>query len=95
MPVLIEAHPLIRSELNVKTHDGVQPISGLVDYDAALDFVSEDFARHLSMPTRKSKVKIYFQLASGQRVTSSTVVTSLSSSLVMSSKGLLMWHLAF
>jgi hypothetical protein len=46
---------------------------GLVDCAATLDFVSQDFVRHFSIPLRKSKVKTQFPLANGQRVTSSTV----------------------
>jgi hypothetical protein len=53
---LTEARPLIRTELFVKTSDGKQQISGLVDCGATLDFVSEDFVRRFSLPTRKSKV---------------------------------------
>jgi hypothetical protein len=36
---LIEARPVILTEVNVKTHDGGQLISGLVDCDATLDFL--------------------------------------------------------
>jgi hypothetical protein len=39
---LTEARPLIQTELIVKTLDGGQLISGLVDCAATLDFVSED-----------------------------------------------------
>jgi hypothetical protein len=35
---LTEAHPLIRTELNVKTHDSGQLILGLVNCAATLDF---------------------------------------------------------
>jgi hypothetical protein len=64
---------VIRTELNGKTRDGGQLISGLVDYYATLDFVSMDFVRRFSLPTRSSKVKTPIRLANGQRVTSSTV----------------------
>jgi hypothetical protein len=47
-------------------------ISGLVDCVATLDFVSKDFVRRFSLPTRKSKVKTTLRLANGQRVTSPT-----------------------
>jgi hypothetical protein len=36
---LTEARPLIQIEMTVKTPDGGQPISGIVDCDATLDFV--------------------------------------------------------
>jgi hypothetical protein len=42
---LTEARPLIRNELTVKTHDGGQVITRLVDCAAISDFVSEDFIR--------------------------------------------------
>jgi hypothetical protein len=41
---LTEACPLIRAELNVKTHDGGQSLYGLVDGDVTLYLVLEDFA---------------------------------------------------
>jgi hypothetical protein len=40
---LTEARPLIRTEPSVKTPNGGQQISGLVDCAATLDFVSKDF----------------------------------------------------
>jgi hypothetical protein len=70
---LTEARPLIRTELTLKTPDGGHQISGLVDCDATLDFVSEDFVRRFTLPTRKSVTKTPVRLANGQRVTSSTV----------------------
>jgi hypothetical protein len=70
---LTEARSLIQIELSVITLDGEQLISGLVDCAATLDFVSEDFVRHFSLQTHKSKVKTLVQLTNGQRVTSSTV----------------------
>jgi hypothetical protein len=48
---LTEARPLIRSERNVKSHDGRQRFFGLVDCAATLEFVSEDFVRRFSLPT--------------------------------------------
>jgi hypothetical protein len=69
---LTEARPLIRTELTVKTHDGEHKISNLVDCDAALDFVSEEFVRRFALQTRKSLTKAP-RLANGQRVTSSRV----------------------
>jgi hypothetical protein len=51
---LIEARPSIRTELLVKTHNGGQLISGLVDCAATLDFVFEDFVRRFVVQTRKS-----------------------------------------
>jgi hypothetical protein len=56
----------------VETHDGGQPISGLVDCGAPLDFVSKKFVRRLSLSTRKSQTTTPTRLANGQRVTSST-----------------------
>jgi hypothetical protein len=44
-----------------------------VDCVAILEFVSEDFVRRFSMPTRKSKIKTPVRLANGQRVTPSIV----------------------
>jgi hypothetical protein len=70
---LIEARPLIRTELTVKTPDGGHQIYGLVDCAATLDFVFEDFVRRFALQTRKSLTKTHVRLASGQRVTSSTV----------------------
>jgi hypothetical protein len=69
---LAEARPLIRTELNVKTHDRRQQISGLVDCGATLDFVSKDFVRRFTLSARKSKTKTSVCLANGQRVASST-----------------------
>jgi hypothetical protein len=69
---LTEARPLIRTELNVKTPDGGQLISGLVDCAATLDLVFEDFVRRFALPTRNSLTKTHVRLANGQRVTSST-----------------------
>jgi hypothetical protein len=57
----------------VKTPDGGHQIFGLVDCDATLDFVSEDFVRRFALQTRKSVTKTHVRLANGQRVTSSTV----------------------
>jgi hypothetical protein len=54
---LTEARPLIRTELNVKTHDGGQLLSGFVDDVATLDVELEDFIRRFSLHTRKSKAK--------------------------------------
>jgi hypothetical protein len=71
---LTEARPLIHTELEVKTLDGEQLISGLVgDCAVALDFVSKAFVTRFSLPTQKSKAKTLGRLANGQRVTSSTV----------------------
>jgi hypothetical protein len=70
---LTEARPLIRSELNVKTLDGGQLISSLVDCAATFDFVSEDFVRRFALHTCKSLTKAPIQLANVQRVTSSQV----------------------
>jgi predicted aspartyl protease len=57
----------------VKTPDGGHQISGLVDYAATLNFVSEDFVRRFALQTRKFVTKTHVRLANGQRVTSSTV----------------------
>jgi hypothetical protein len=57
----------------VKTPDGGHQISGLVDCAATFDFVSDDFVRRFALHTRKSLNKTHVRLASGQRVTSSTV----------------------
>jgi predicted aspartyl protease len=57
----------------MKTHDGGQLISGLVDCAATLDFVSEEFVRRFASHTRKSQTKTPVRLANGQRVTSSIV----------------------
>jgi hypothetical protein len=70
---LMEARPMIRTELIVKTLDGGQLISGLVDCAATLDFVSEDFVRRFSLTTRKSQTKTLVRFANGQCVTSSTI----------------------
>jgi hypothetical protein len=70
---LTEARPLIRSELRVKTPNGGQLISGLIDRAATLDFVSDDFVRRFALQTRKSQTKTQIRLANGQRVTSSTI----------------------
>jgi hypothetical protein len=43
-----EARPLIRTELNVKTPNGRQQMSRLVDCVATLVFVSKDFVRPFS-----------------------------------------------
>jgi hypothetical protein len=61
---------LIRTELNAKTLDGGQLVSGLVDCAATLDFESEDFIRRFSSPTLKSKVKTPLRLTNEHRVTS-------------------------
>jgi hypothetical protein len=45
---LTKARPLILIELNVKTPNGGQLISGLVDCAATLDFVSKDFVRRFT-----------------------------------------------
>jgi hypothetical protein len=70
---LTEAHPLIRTELPVKSSDGGHQISGLVDCAATLDFISEDFVRRFAVQTRKSVTKTLVRLANGQRMTPSTV----------------------
>jgi hypothetical protein len=70
---LTDARPLIRIELTVKTPNGEQLISGLVDCAAILDFVSEDFVRRFALQTGKSQTKTPDQLANGQRVTASIV----------------------
>jgi hypothetical protein len=70
---LNEARLLIRNELNVKTPNCGQLISGLVDCAATLDFVSEDFVRRFALQTRKSQTKTSVRLANGQRVTSSAI----------------------
>jgi hypothetical protein len=70
---LMEARPLIRTELTVKTPDGGHQISGLVDCASTLDFDYEDFVRRFALHTRKSLTKTHVRLAHGQRVTSSTV----------------------
>jgi hypothetical protein len=57
----------------VKTPDGGQLISGLVDCAATLGLVSEGFVRRFALQTRKSLTKTHVRLANGQRVTSSTV----------------------
>jgi hypothetical protein len=69
----MEARPLICTKLTVKTHDGRQLISGLVNCAATLDFVLEDFVRRFALKTRKSPTKIHVRLTNGQRVTSSIV----------------------
>jgi hypothetical protein len=46
---------------------------GLVDCAATLDFVSEDFVRRFALHIRKSVTKTLVRLATGQRVTSTTV----------------------
>jgi hypothetical protein len=63
----------MRTELTVKTHDGGELISGLVDYATTLDFVPEDFVRSFALHARKSLTKTPVRLANGQSVTSSTV----------------------
>jgi hypothetical protein len=63
----------LNAELNVRTRDGGQSISGLLDYAATFDFMSEDFVRRFSLPTLKSKTKTPFRLANGQLVPSSMV----------------------
>jgi hypothetical protein len=70
---LTEARSLIRTELAVKTHDGGQPILGMVDCAATLDLVSEDFVRRFALQTLRSLTIILIRLANGHRVTSSTV----------------------
>jgi hypothetical protein len=57
----------------VKTLDGGHQFFGLVDCDATLDFVFEDFVRRFALQTRKYVTKTHVRLANGQRVTSSTV----------------------
>jgi hypothetical protein len=69
----MKARLLIRTELDVKTPNGGQLTSGLVDFVATLDFVSHDFVRRFSMPPRKSKVNTPVRLANGQRVTFLTI----------------------
>jgi hypothetical protein len=70
---ITEARPLIRTELTVKTRDGGQLVTRLVDCAATLDFVSEDFVRRFALQTHKSPTKTLVRLANGQRVTSSTI----------------------
>jgi hypothetical protein len=70
---MMEAWPLICTKLTVKTHDGRQLISGLVNCAATLDFVLEDFVRRFALKTRKSPTKTRVRLANGHRVTSSIV----------------------
>jgi hypothetical protein len=70
---LTKARPLVRIELTVKTPNGGQLISGLVDCAGTLDFVSKDFVRRFALQTRKSQAKTLVRLNNGQRVTSSTV----------------------
>jgi hypothetical protein len=70
---LTKARPLIRTEMNVKSHDGGQLIFELADCTSTLDFVSKDFEIRFSLPTQKSKAKTSVILANGQRVTSSKV----------------------
>jgi hypothetical protein len=58
----------------VKTHDGGQLVTILVDCAATLDFVCKDFVRRFVLHTRKSPTKtLLVRLANGQRVKSSTV----------------------
>jgi hypothetical protein len=57
----------------VKTIDGGQLISGLVECAVTFDFVSKDFVRRFFLSTRKSKTTTPDRLANGQRVASSTV----------------------
>jgi hypothetical protein len=70
---LTEARLLIRTEVIVKTPDGGQLISGLVDCATTLDFVSKDFVKDFAFQTLKSMTKTRVRLANGQRVTCSTV----------------------
>jgi hypothetical protein len=70
---LIEARPLIRTELTMKIRDGGQLTSGLVDCLASLDFVSQNFVRRFALQTRKSQTKTLVRLANGQRVMSYTI----------------------
>jgi hypothetical protein len=67
------ARPLIPTERNVKTGDGGQPISGLVDCVATLDFVPKNLVQRYSLPPRKSKVQTPAALVNGQCAASSTV----------------------
>jgi hypothetical protein len=48
---LTEARPLLRTELNVKTPNGGQLISGLVDCAATLEFVLDDFVKRFALQT--------------------------------------------
>jgi hypothetical protein len=57
----------------LKGPNGGQLIHGLVDCDATLDVVSEDFLRRFALQTLMSLTKTLVRLADGQRVTSSTV----------------------
>jgi hypothetical protein len=57
----------------VKSRDGAQLVSRLVDCAATLEFVLEDFVRRFALQTRKSPTKTHVRLANGQRVTSSTI----------------------
>jgi hypothetical protein len=70
---LTEDRPLIRTELLVKTLDGGQLVTSLVDCAATFDFVSENVVRRFAMQTRKSPTKTLVRLAHGHRDTSSTV----------------------
>jgi hypothetical protein len=56
---LNEALPLNRTELFVKTPNGGQQISGLVDCVATLDFVSEDYVQRFALNTSKSLTKTH------------------------------------
>jgi hypothetical protein len=62
---LAEARPLTRIEVIVKTHDGGQLISGLVDCAATLDFLSKDFVRRFALQTRKCLSKTRVRLDNG------------------------------
>jgi hypothetical protein len=70
---LTEARPLIRRELTVKTPNGGQLVTCLVDCAVTFDLVFGDFVRRLAMQNRKSLTKTPLRLANGQRVTSSIV----------------------
>jgi hypothetical protein len=54
---LTEARPFNRTELNVN-FDGEQQLFGLVDCAATLDFVTNDFARHFSVPTQSIRSRL-------------------------------------
>jgi hypothetical protein len=62
LTVLAKARPLIQTELTIKTHNGEQIISELVDCVATLDLVSEDFVRRFALQTSKSHTRLRFGL---------------------------------
>jgi hypothetical protein len=62
---LTEARPLIHTELTVKTHDGGQLVTRLVDCAATLDFVCEEFVRRFALQSCKSPTTTHVRLANG------------------------------